>query len=109
MSGRYKGLLDDIKETQAGATPPTAEPPPSPALPEPELVAGSITPKPAAAKRKPGRPKVGKSSNPEFIQTTAYVEEAVHLAVRKALLDMKGTDYSSLVNELLKRWIKSRS
>jgi hypothetical protein len=109
MSGRYKGLLDDIKETQAGATPTSAEPPPSPALPEPELVSEPVTSKTAAAKRKPGRPKVGKSSNPEFIQTTAYVEEAVHLAVRKALLDMKGMDYSSLVNDLLKRWVKTRS
>ena len=60
-------------------------------------------------KRKPGRPKVGKSSNPEFVQTTAYVEEAVLIATKKALLDVKYMDFSSLVNDLLKKWVKSRT
>jgi hypothetical protein len=103
--GKYKGLLDDIKERQAG-TPPAAETAaPSPALPPPTPEA----PKKSAEKRKPGRPKVGKSSNPEFVQVTAYVEDAVHIAVKKALLDQKDTDFSDLVNDLLKRWVKSRT
>lgn len=104
MKGKYKGLLDDIKEKQAGVPPAAEPPPPSPAPVAPV----SETPKPPADKRKPGRPKGGKSSNPEFVQTTAYVEEAVHIAVKKALLDLKEMDYSSLVNELLKQWVKSR-
>ncbi|WP_422932236.1 hypothetical protein [Singulisphaera sp. PoT] len=103
--GKYKGLLDDIKEKQAAgpqaameATPPS----PAPLLPASEI------PKATPSKRKPGRPKVGKSSNPEFVQTTAYVEEAVHIAVKKALLDVKDMDFSELVNDLLKKWVKSR-
>jgi hypothetical protein len=104
--GKYKGLLDDIKERQSGGTVPTEDaPPPSPAL----LSRGTETPAKPVDRRKPGRPKGGKSSDPEFVQTTAYVEEAVHIAVKKVLLDMKGTDYSSLVNDLLKKWVKSRS
>ena len=106
MTGKYKGLLDDIKEKQTGVTPPAADtPPPSPApLPLAEKI-----PKPVPETRKVGRPKVGKSSNPEFVQTTAYVEESVHIAVKKALLDVKGLDYSGLVNDLLKNWVKARS
>ena len=102
--GKYKGLLEDIKEKQAGHSPPEDTSPPSPALPpvvEPP-------PKRPVERRKPGRPKGGKSSNPEFVQTTAYVEESVHIAVKKALLDVRDMDYSSLVNDLLKKWVKSR-
>jgi hypothetical protein len=98
---KYKGLIEDIKEKQAG----TGEPlPPSPA----PLSPASETPKRSADKRKPGRPRGGKSSNPEFVQATAYVEEAVLISVKKALLDVKDTDFSSLVNDLLKKWVKSR-
>lgn len=104
--GKYKGLLDDIKERQAGPVPAAEEPPPlSPALPPP----ASETPKKAFDKRKPGRPKGGKSSNPEFVQVTAYVEDSVHVAVKKALLDLKDTDFSDLVNDLLRKWVKSRT
>jgi hypothetical protein len=105
MTAKYKGLLDDIREKQAGGQPAEEASPPSPALlpPAPE------TPKPAPEKRKPGRPKVGKSSNPDFVQVTAYVETAVQVAVKKALLDTKGMDFSDLVNDLLKKWVKSRT
>lgn len=102
--GKYKGLLEDIKEKQAGNPPAEDTPPPYPALPP----AAEPSPKQPAERRKPGRPKGGKSSNPEFVQTTAYVEESVHIAVKKALLDVKDMDYSSLVNDLLKKWVKSR-
>lgn len=102
---KFKGLIDDIKEKQAGG--PVAEETPDtpPALPSP----APATPKKTLEKRKPGRPKVGKSSNPEFVQVTAYVEDAVHVAVKKALLDLKDTDFSDLVNDLLKKWVKSRT
>src|SRR5947209_1826768 len=103
--GKYKGLLNDIKEKQAGIAPAAETSPPSPALPEPV----PQPPKQPAERRKPGRPKVGKSSNPEFVQVTAYVEDAVHIAVKKALLDVKDMDFSDLVNDLLKKWVKSRT
>ena len=103
--GKYKGLLEDIREKQSGGLPAAEDTPPSPAPPP----AARETPKPAADRRKPGRPKGGKSSDPEFIQVTAYVEESVHVAVKKALLDQKGTDFSDLVNDLLKKWVKSRT
>jgi hypothetical protein len=102
---KYKGLLDDIKEKQAETSPPAeTTPTPSPALPRP----ASEPRKQPTDKRKPGRPKGGKSSNPEFVQATAYVEETVLIAVKKALLDERGADFSSLVNDLLKKWVKSR-
>ena len=101
---KYKGLIDDIKEKQSGAVPFEDSDPPSPApLPSP-----AKTPKPLPEKRRAGRPKGGKSSDPEFVQTTAYVEETVLIAVKKALLDVKGMDFSDLVNDLLRKWAKSR-
>lgn len=105
MKGKYKGLLDDIKEKQASTATPPESPPPSPA-PSVEV---AESPKAAPEKRRPGRPKGGKSSNPEFVQTTAYVEETVLIAVKKALLDVRELDFSSLVNDLLKSWVKSRT
>jgi hypothetical protein len=103
---KYKGLIEDIKEKQAGAAPPAETVPnPSPAL----LPPASESRKQPTDKRKPGRPKGGKSSNPEFVQATAYVEETVLIAVKKALLDERGADFSSLVNDLLKKWVKSRT
>ena len=33
----------------------------------------------------------------------------MQIAVKKALLDVKDTDFSGLVNDLLKKWVKSRS
>src|SRR4051812_7929558 len=100
-----KGLIEEIKEKEAGGLGATETPTPSPALPSPP----PETAKKSSEKRKPGRPKVGKSSNPEFVQVTAYVEDSVHVAVKKALLDLKDTDFSDLVNDLLKRWVKSRT
>lgn len=102
---KYKGLIEDIKEKQAGGMPPVETIPPSPALPSP----AAATPRAMAEKRRAGRPKGGKSSNPEFVQTTAYVEEAVLISVKKALLDVRDLDFSSLVNDLLKKWVKSRT
>lgn len=105
MKGKYKGLLDDIKEKQANPGPAIETAPPSPApLPQAVATAHSV-----ADRRRAGRPKGGKSSNPEFVQTTAYVEEAVLIEVKKALLDVKDLDFSTLVNDLLKKWVKSRT
>jgi hypothetical protein len=104
--GKFSGLADQAKQaiSVAEEVPDTAAPP----SPAPLPVAREAVKKPVE-KRKPGRPKVGKSSNPEFVQVTAYVEETVHVAVKKALLDLKDTDFSDLVNELLKKWAKSRT
>ena len=103
--GKYKGLLDDIREKTIGSASAAITPTPSPAPP----AVNAELPHVPAAKRKPGRPKSGKSSNPEFVQVTAYVEESVHLAVKKALVGVRDTDFSDLVNELLKKWVKSRT
>ncbi len=103
---KYKGLLEDIHAKDAVELP--AEEMPAPPSPAP-LAPVNEQPKMPADKLKPGRTKVGKSSNPDFVQVTAYVEETVLLSVKKALLDHKGTDFSDLVNDLLKKWVKPRT
>ena len=104
--GKYQGLLDDIKEIQAGGGSLAAEAPPLPPAPPAASTKAVIA---SVEKRKAGRPKGGKSSNPDFVQVTAYVEDTVHIAVKKALLDLKDTDFSDLVNDLLKKWVKTRT
>jgi hypothetical protein len=103
--GKYKGLLEDIQAKQAGGTIAEETPPPSPA-PLPAVVEVVKTP---TVKGKTGRPKVGKSTNPDYTQVTAYVEVTVHTAVKKALCDEKNLDFSDLVNNLLKKWVGSRT
>jgi hypothetical protein len=76
------------------------EPPPSPA---PEVA----KPK-AATARKKSEPVKGKRENPAYVQANAYVPKTVRKAVDKALFDIEGLDYSSLVEDLLRKWLKSR-
>lgn len=85
----------------AAAEAPAVDTPPSPAPPEPVLA------QPPARKRK-AEPVAGKRSNPAYCQANAYIPKALRRAVDKVLLDMDGMDYSSLVEELLRKWLKAR-
>jgi hypothetical protein len=74
---------------------------PSPALPEP------VKQKPAPARKKPEQVK-GKRDNPDYCQANAYILKRIRRAVDRQLLDIEGMDYSSLVEDLLRKWLKSR-
>jgi len=63
--------------------------------------------KPSPAKKKP-EPVKGKRDNPNYCQANAYVPKSLRRAVDKALFDVEGLDYSSLIEDLLKKWLKSR-
>jgi hypothetical protein len=56
--------------------------------------------------RGPGRPKVGKSSNPDYSQYSALLPKELYNEVEIALL-RKGrrNQFSSLVEELLSEWL----
>jgi len=93
------------KPEQEPATPvvevASVEPPPSPAPPEPTKA------KPSPARKK-ADPVKGKRDNPAYCQANAYVPKSVRKAVDRALLDIDGLDYSSLVEDLLRKWLKSQ-
>ena len=95
-----KGSGEDVPVAATEEVPSLAVPP-SPALP------------PAARrKRLPAskpEPAKGKRQDPDYCQANAYVPKSVQRAVHKALLDIEGLDYSSLVTDLLRKWVKSRS
>lgn len=80
---------------------PVEDIPPSPALPD------VVKPKPSTGRRQ-AEPPSGKRSNPDFCQANAYVPKSLRKAVDRALLDIDGLDYSSLVAELLRKWLKAR-
>jgi hypothetical protein len=55
-----------------------------------------------------GRPS-GKRSDPDYVQTTAYIRGETYKAVKIALIEEdEGREYSELVEELLANWLKSR-
>ena len=62
--------------------------------------------RPASTKTKV-EPK-GKRDHPDYCQANCYVPKTLRKAVNKALLDIDGLDYSTLVTDLLRKWIKSR-
>lgn len=64
--------------------------------------------KAAAGRGRPAGPAGGKRSDPNFTQTTAYVRKDTLNDVKVALIkEGKGRDYSELVEELLRKWLKS--
>lgn len=77
------------------AAPPSPAPP---ALTRPKLL--------AAKKPQPTR---GKRDNPDYCQANAYIPREMRRQVEIALLSIDGLDYSSLVEDLLRKWLKSRS
>jgi hypothetical protein len=75
--------------------------PPSPALAAPAKA------KPSPSK-KTTEPVKGKRQNPDYCQANCYVPKNLRRAVDKVLLDIDGLDYSTLVEDLLRKWLKSR-
>ncbi|WP_206107909.1 hypothetical protein [Paludisphaera rhizosphaerae] len=63
----------------------------------------------AEAPRRVGRPP-GKRSDENHVQVTAYIRRDTHFGVKQVLLaEQKGRDFSVLVEELLAKWLKSRT
>jgi hypothetical protein len=109
-SSKKEGMFAKLAAQQARVehepAPPAAEAvaentPPSPALPP---VAMS---KPAASRKKQ-EPVKGKRDNPAYCQANAYVPKSLRRAVDRVLLDMDELDYSTLVEDLLRKWLKSQ-
>lgn len=90
----------------AAPVPTETQPLPSPALPPgPPPIETPRTVAPAVAK---GRG--GKSSDPTYSQYSVYLRKAVRKKVGRALDDADtGQDFSDLVEELLEKWLASRT
>ena len=104
--GMFAKLAAQQARTGHDEAPPAVEAaaeelPPSPALPPP------ATPKASPARKKPETVK-GKRDNPDYCQANAYVPKRLRRAVDRVLLDMDELDYSTLVEDLLRKWLKSR-
>lgn len=89
-----------VEEPAAAAETPAEDTPPSPAPVD-------AKPKAPSAKKKP-EPVKGKRDNPDYCQANAYVPKTLRRAVDKALFDVEGLDYSTLIEDLLRKWLKSR-
>lgn len=58
-------------------------------------------------KRGRGRPKVGKRSDPDYVQVTAYIREDTHKSVKKQLID-ESQDFGELIQDLLEGWLRKK-
>lgn len=87
-------------DAAATAATPLEDTPPSPAPVE--------TPKPKPSARKKAEPVRGKKNNPDYCQANGYIPKKLRRDVERALLDIDGLDYSTLLEELLTKWLKSR-
>jgi hypothetical protein len=66
-----------------------------------------VPPSHAIEGKRIGRPP-GKRSDPAFVQVTAYIRRDTHLAVQRRLLDLgKTQEFSEVVEETLRKWLKA--
>ena len=116
MTSRFTGIFEARrKETEEpneeARTPspaPSAKPETKAKQPEKRLDP-KPGPKPMDQQKRRGRP-AGKRSDSEFGQVTAYIRKETHLAVKMALLKDGGErEFSELVEELLAKWLRSRT
>lgn len=56
----------------------------------------------------PGRPKVGRRSNPDYQSVTTFLNKKTYHDTQRALFDT-GQDFGELIDELLAEWLKGRS
>jgi hypothetical protein len=63
---------------------------------------------PTEAKKSPGRP-TGKRTNPNYGQVTAYIPKSLHEDVKIALIKEGGKEFSTLVEELLSEWMRTKT
>ena len=61
---------------------------------------------PKSLESRRGRPP-GKRSHPDYEQITAYIRKDTHCAVKIALLKNGRKEFSELVEDLLRHWLKS--
>lgn len=115
-TARQSEEAETLEETSApDVAPALEEVDPSPALSVAHTDEASRRPKAKPRPQAPvpprrvGRPS-GKRSDGEHVQVTAYIRRDTHLDVKTSLLrEQKGRDFSDLVEELLAKWLKSRT
>ena len=73
----------------------------------------SVTPSKLETKtetpKKRHRKKTGKRSDPNYELVGALIPKELHKEVKKLLLDESDLDYSSLVEQLLSKWVKTKN
>jgi hypothetical protein len=63
----------------------------------------------AAARRKVGRPRTGKRSDPEYRQVSAWIRRDTYDRVtRRLFMTENRREFSELVQSLLEDWLKQR-
>jgi hypothetical protein len=109
MSSKFSNIFAARKNEDVASL--EEAPPPSPAPDETHVKSASAK-KPKlvpAEKKQAGRPR-GKRSDGAHVQVTAYIERETHHQVKVALVSSRsGQEFSELIQELLSKWIKSRT
>ena len=130
LIARARAAQEHEEETATEAPAVEKKPEPAPAAPpkaekKPEATAPKAAPKSSRPKKtkksgvggKKSAPEIpelapdrrqGRRGNPEYRQANAYIPRTLHMRVKRALLDEGDREFSSLVEELLEKWLESR-
>lgn len=100
---------DDELKPAVEEVPPSPAPPAAQAVKPTSRLKANPRVQTSETARGPGRPN-GKRSDGQHVQVTAYIRKDTRSRVRKILVnDEDGPDFSELVEELLAKWLKSRT
>src|SRR4051794_35945525 len=99
--------FDGIFDAAAVSAPPPVEQQQSPPAAHREKRQMTQTKQPTR-QAGPGRPPGGKSSNPEWQQTTVQLKRATKQAAQAILITHEGQDLSEVLQELLEQWVKKQ-
>ncbi len=67
-----------------------------------------MTKKASKAERVRGRPKTGKSSDPDYRQVSAWIRRDTYDRVGIRLIQEGRREFSELVESLLEEWVRSK-
>lgn len=99
---RFKGLFEATKQTENKTTEKITD------KKKPTTKNKSIPASPPPAKPVKREKGSGKSSNPNYVQSLAYIKRDTLKNVQRLLFDIPELDYSDLVETLLTDWIKKQ-
>lgn len=107
----FAKLAQQTAQQQAQPPAPVEEREPvAAAAPEPPAKKAAESPPPSPAPPKAAKKKAGygKRFHPDYCQANGYVPKKLKREVDRALLEIDGLDYSTLVEDLLRKWLKSK-
>ena len=109
-NNKFLGLAEALKDKiQADTVEPTIQEQSSDSSVTPSKTETKTETVQTTTPKKRHRKKTGKRSDPNYELVGALIPKELHKEVKKLLLDESDLDYSSLVEKLLSKWVKTKN